>query len=305
MAGPARWLELGVLVVANLAATVLRFLLLRHWVFRRRTGAPAVERGMTTLFEAEPGTGPAGRRPRHRCARAGPAGRGRAGRPGWVRPGLLALLGATAVLYLWHLADSGWANAFYSAAVQAGSQSWKAFFFGSSDAANAITVDKPPAALWVMELSARVFGFSAWSVLVPQALEGVAAVGLLHLTVRRSAGPAAGLLAGAVLATTPVAALMFRFNNPDSLLVLLLVGSVYCVVRALEHGSHPLAARRRRVHRRRLPHQAAAGGRRRAGARRSSTCTPRRPRCADGWSSCSRAAPPSSCPRAGGSPPSR
>ena len=82
--------------------------------------------------------------------------------------------------YLWGLGASGWANSFYSAAVQAGAKSWKAFFFGSSDAANFITVDKPPAALWVMEISARLFGLSAWSILVPQALEGVAAVGLLY-----------------------------------------------------------------------------------------------------------------------------
>ena len=80
---------------------------------------------------------------------------------------------------------SGWANSFYAAAVQAGTKSWKAFFFGSSDASNFITVDKPPAALWVMELSARIFGLSSWSMLVPQALEGVAAVGLLYATVRR------------------------------------------------------------------------------------------------------------------------
>jgi len=157
--------------------------------------------------------------------------------PAWVRPCVLALLGATALLYLWDLGASGWANAFYSAAVQAGSVSWKAFFFGSSDAASSITVDKTPAALWVMELSARVFGVNAWSILVPQALIGVASVGLLYATVRRWSTPAAGLIAGAVLALTPVAALMFRFNNPDALLVLLMIGSVYATLRALEHAS--------------------------------------------------------------------
>ena len=65
--------------------------------------------------------------------------------PAWARPALLGLLALTAVLYLWDLSASGWANSFYAAAAQAGSQSWEAFFFGSSDAANAITVDKPPA----------------------------------------------------------------------------------------------------------------------------------------------------------------
>jgi 4-amino-4-deoxy-L-arabinose transferase-like glycosyltransferase len=153
-----------------------------------------------------------------------------------VRPALLALLGATAVLYLWGLSASGWANGYYAAAVQAGTKSWKAFFFGSSDAANFITTDKAPASLWVMDLSARIFGLSSWSILVPQALEGVAAVGILYAAVRRWFTPGAGLLAGAVLAVTPVAALIFRFNNPDALLVLLLTASAYAMVRAVEDG---------------------------------------------------------------------
>ncbi|CAN3130164.1 glycosyltransferase family 39 protein [Mycobacterium sp. smrl_JER01] len=147
---------------------------------------------------------------------------------------LAALLVATGVLYLWDLGASGWANAYYSAAVQAGSQNWTAMLFGSSDSANAITVDKPPAALWVMDFSARLFGFNPWSVLVPQALLGVAAVAVLYASVRRVSGPGAGLLAGAVLALTPVAALMFRFNNPDALLVLLLVVAAYCTQRGCE-----------------------------------------------------------------------
>jgi len=162
--------------------------------------------------------------------------RGRPGDPPWVRPALLALLVATAVLYLWGLGASGWANSFYSAAVQAGTKSWKAFFFGSSDASNFITVDKPPASLWVMELSARIFGLSSWSILVPQALEGVASVAVLYAAVRRSFRPGAALLAGLVLATTPVAALMFRYNNPDALLVLLLTVAAYATVRAFERA---------------------------------------------------------------------
>jgi 4-amino-4-deoxy-L-arabinose transferase-like glycosyltransferase len=163
--------------------------------------------------------------------------RGRADDPAWARPALLGLLAATALLYLWALSASGWANDFYSAAAQAASQSWKAFFFGSSDASNFITVDKPPAALWVMGLSARLFGVGSWSLLAPQALMGVATVALLYATVRRWFGPAAGLLAGAVTALTPVATLIFRFNNPDALLTLLLVAGAYAVVRALEDGA--------------------------------------------------------------------
>jgi 4-amino-4-deoxy-L-arabinose transferase-like glycosyltransferase len=154
-----------------------------------------------------------------------------------VRPCLLLLLTVTAVFYLWDLGASGWANSFYSAAVEAGTKTWKSFFFGSFDSSNFITVDKPPAALWIMELSARIFGLNSWSILVPQALEGVATVGILYATVRRWFSPAAALVSGALVALTPVAALMFRYNNPDALLVLLLTAATYATVRAIEAAS--------------------------------------------------------------------
>ena len=156
---------------------------------------------------------------------------------GWELPALVLLLLGSAALFVWNLAASGWANPYYSAAALAGSKDWAAMLFGSFDAGNAITVDKTPAALWVMSLSVRIFGFSSWSVLAPQAIEGVAAVWLLYLGVRRWSGALGGLIAGAVLALTPVAALMFRFNNPDALLTLLLVASAYGTLRALETAS--------------------------------------------------------------------
>ena len=169
----------------------------------------------------------------------------------WVAIGTLgALLLATSVLYLWGLDASGYANSFYSAAAQAGSQNWTAWFFGSLDAGNAITVDKPPAALWIMGLSVRIFGLSSWSILVPEALMGVATVGVVYATVRRALagglggrvqsarfGHWAGLAAALITALTPVATLMFRFNNPDALLVLLLTLATYCTVRAAQAGS--------------------------------------------------------------------
>jgi 4-amino-4-deoxy-L-arabinose transferase-like glycosyltransferase len=163
--------------------------------------------------------------------------RGRPEDPRWVRPALLAILAGTALLYLWNLSSSGYANDFYAAASQSGGKNWTAWFFGSLDPSNAITVDKPPASLWVSGLSVRLFGLSSWSVLAPQALEGVAAVGLLYATVRRTSGAAAGLLAAGVLATTPAAALMFRYNHPDALLVLLLVAGAYALIRAVERAS--------------------------------------------------------------------
>ena len=180
---------------------------------------------MTATADVQPHTTPAPNDPRH------------VAQPRWVRPALFALLAATAVLYLWGLRSSGWANDYYAAAVQAGTQDWKAWLFGSLDAGNAITVDKPPASLWLMVLSGRIFGFSAFTMLLPQALMGVGAVGTLYATVRRCSGPGAGLMAGAALALTPVAALMFRFNNPDALLVLLLVVAAYCTMRAIETAS--------------------------------------------------------------------
>ncbi|MGY2123088.1 glycosyltransferase family 39 protein [Nocardia gipuzkoensis] len=154
----------------------------------------------------------------------------------WEYPALATLLLGTAVAYLCNLSANGWGNSFYSAAVQAGSVSWKAFFFGSSDAANSITVDKPPASLWLMELSVRAFGLNSWSILAPEVLLGVATVALLWATVRRPFGPAAGLLAGLALAVTPVAALMFRFNNPEALLVFLMVAAAWAMTRAVEDG---------------------------------------------------------------------
>lgn len=157
--------------------------------------------------------------------------------PRWIAPSYWALLAGTAVLYLWGLGSSGWANSYYAAAAQAGTESWKAWLFGSLDAGNAITVDKPPAAMWAMGLSGRLFGFNEFTMLLPQALMGVAAVAVLYATVRRTSGPGAALIAGAVLALTPVATSMFRYNNPDALLVLLLVVAAYYMVRATQDGA--------------------------------------------------------------------
>lgn len=156
--------------------------------------------------------------------------------PRWARPALYGLLLAVGLAYFWNLSASGYANSFYSAAVQAGSQSWKALFFGSLDSANAITVDKPPAALWPMALSVRLFGLNSWAILAPQVLLALATAAVLNTAVRRRFGPVAGLIAVGVFALTPVAALMFRFNNPDALLALLMTVTVWCVLRALERG---------------------------------------------------------------------
>ncbi|NUW36110.1 glycosyltransferase family 39 protein [Nonomuraea sp. SMC257] len=159
--------------------------------------------------------------------------------PRWSRPALWAVLAAAFVLYAWAL--SGYANEYYAAAILSGTRSWKAFFFGAIDAGSYITVDKPPFALWVMGLSARVFGFGTWSMLLPQAVAGVAAVALVHSGVLRAYGDArqghvAALLAAVVMTLTPITVAINRDNNPDTILVLLLVLAAWFCLESLRTG---------------------------------------------------------------------
>ena len=155
---------------------------------------------------------------------------------GWLPVATLGVIGLAAVLYLVGLTANGFGNAYYAATALAGSQSWSAWFFGSVDPQNFITTDKPPLSTMVIALSVRFFGLSSASVLIPQALEGIAAVALLMASVRRTFGGAASIIAGLVLALTPVAVLMFRYDNPDALLTLLLVAGAYAVLRSIEGG---------------------------------------------------------------------
>src|SRR6188472_4136162 len=120
-------------------------------------------------------------------------------------PELLGLLVVAAALNLWGLSQNGFANTYYAGAVRSMASSWHAFLYGSLDPTGLMTVDKPPLALWAQALSARIFGFHSLSLLVPQALMGVATVGLLYDLTRRRFGRAAGFAAGLVLALTPIA----------------------------------------------------------------------------------------------------
>ncbi|MEV8147757.1 glycosyltransferase family 39 protein [Arthrobacter sp. NPDC080073] len=140
------------------------------------------------------------------------------------------------LLYVWGLDRNGWANSYYSAAAMAGSEDWTAFFYGSSDPGNAITVDKPPLSLWIMSLSVRIFGLNSWSILLPQALMGVLSVYLLYRMVTKRTDPATGLLAGLFFAVTPVATVMFRYNNPDALLTLLMIGTAFATLESIDQG---------------------------------------------------------------------
>ena len=154
----------------------------------------------------------------------------------WALPALAGVAALAAVLYLVNLTVSGYANTYYALAAQAASQSWSAWFFGSLDASNFITLDKPPLATMVMGLSVRLFGLSSWSILLPQALMGIGTVVVLFVVVRRSFGTVAAAIAGTVMALTPAAVLIFRYDNPDALLTLLLVTAAWALLRSLDAG---------------------------------------------------------------------
>jgi len=155
---------------------------------------------------------------------------------GAAKLGLAALLTLAGGLNLWALSRNGWANEYYSAAARSMSSSWHNFLFAAMDPAGVMTVDKPPLALWVQALAVRVFGYHPLSVLVPQALMGVASVALVYDLVRRRFGRLGGLVAGLALALTPIAVAVSRHNNPDALLALCCVAALWCTVRALECG---------------------------------------------------------------------
>lgn len=163
--------------------------------------------------------------------------RGTKASPVWERPALLLILLANSALYFTNIGINGWANSFYSAAVQSGTMNWEAFFFGSSDWGNAITVDKPPLSLWIMGASVRLFGFSPTSILIPQAIMGVTTTFLIYVIVRRSFSAVAALVAAVIFFTTPIITLLSRYNNPDPLMLLLMVAAAYFVIRAVESGS--------------------------------------------------------------------
>ncbi|MEU2283194.1 glycosyltransferase family 39 protein [Streptomyces sp. NPDC013178] len=151
--------------------------------------------------------------------------------PRWSLPALIAILVLAAVLYGWNLSGNS-LNSFYSAAVYSGTQSWKAWFFGSLDAGNFITVDKPPFALMIMGLSCRILGFGTWQMMAPEIAAALGTIWILHSSVKRVFGHAAAAVAALVLALTPITVAINRDNNPDTILVLLMVGGAALALRA-------------------------------------------------------------------------
>lgn len=155
--------------------------------------------------------------------------------PRWARPALWAILLLATALYAWNL-SSVTGNTFYDAAVYSGTKSWKAFFFGALDAGSFITVDKPPFALWVMGLSARVFGYGTWQLMLPMVAVGVGSVGLLYRLVKRDFGVVAGTVAALVLTLTPITVAINRDTNPDPVLVFLMLLGAAALLKAVRTG---------------------------------------------------------------------
>ncbi|WP_437044606.1 ArnT family glycosyltransferase [Streptomyces sp. enrichment culture] len=172
---------------------------------------------------AGPGTASAGP---PRAPSPGPAA------PRWSLPSLLAILVLAGALYSWNLSASG-LNSFYSAAVLSGTESWKAWFFGSLDAGNFLTVDKPPLALMVMGLSCRLLGYGTWQMMLPMTAAALATIWILHACVKRVWGHGAAAVAALVLTLTPITVAINRDNNPDTLLVFLMVSGAALGLRAV------------------------------------------------------------------------
>jgi 4-amino-4-deoxy-L-arabinose transferase-like glycosyltransferase len=142
--------------------------------------------------------------------------------PVWARPALLVLAIASGVLYGWDV----WRmqlHLYYGAAVKTMSSSWPAFLYGAYDPGMTTTVDKAPGVFWLQALSARLFGFHSWSVLLPQVLASVLTILVLYRVVRLWSGPVAGIVAAVVYATTPMTAALARTQIPDVIMVLLVV----------------------------------------------------------------------------------
>jgi len=144
---------------------------------------------------------------------------------------LLAVLALAAGLRLWRLEDHGFGNHYYAAAVRSMTESAHLFFYNAFDPAGFLSLDKPPVAFWIQAVFALVLGYSGWALHLPQVLAGVASVAILYHLVRRDFGPSAGLIAGLLLAITPIAVAVDRSNNADSWLPVFLLLAAWMALR--------------------------------------------------------------------------
>jgi 4-amino-4-deoxy-L-arabinose transferase-like glycosyltransferase len=155
----------------------------------------------------------------------------------WRRRALLLIALIAAFCNFYQLQANGYANLYYAAAIRSMMHSWHNFFFVSYDPGGFVSVDKPPLGFWIQTISAKIFGYSGFSILLPEALAGVASVIVLYILVRRAFGDVAGLLAALALAITPISVVTNRNNTIDSLLVLTSLLAAWAVLKATEQGS--------------------------------------------------------------------
>ena len=179
---------------------------------------PPISDGQGAGPDTGPDTGP--RRPLNLTFWRSPADQ-----PGWSRPALLAVAAFAAVLFGWHAASSGYAT-YYAVAVHSMSTSWKALFYGAFDPGATMTMDKLAGSFVPQAISARIFGFSQWSLILPEVVEGIVAVLVLHRAVRRWAGPAPAILAAGIYALTPVVTSMYGHAMEDGALAMCLILAV-------------------------------------------------------------------------------
>ncbi|MCZ8513293.1 glycosyltransferase family 39 protein [Paenibacillus filicis] len=149
---------------------------------------------------------------------------------------LALILLLSAVLNLYNISMAGYGNTYYASAVKSMLQSWHNFFYASYDPGGFITVDKPPVALWVQTLSASLFGYKGWALIMPQALASVVSAALLYNITAKIFGRTAGLLSALLLAVTPVLVAVSRTNNMDSILVMVLMLATWFIFKGAEQG---------------------------------------------------------------------
>lgn len=146
---------------------------------------------------------------------------------------LVPIVLIAAFLNLFKIWTDEYANAYYTAAVKSMLQSFHNFFYASFDPGGYVTIDKPPVVFWIQTISAKIFGFHGWSVILPQALAGIGSVLLLYVLVKRTFGVWAGRFAALAMALTPIVPAVSRTNNIDSMLVFTLLVATWMLFRAV------------------------------------------------------------------------
>ncbi|MFE4622882.1 ArnT family glycosyltransferase [Streptomyces mirabilis] len=152
--------------------------------------------------------------------------------PRWERPALAAVLTVATALYSWSIGHAA-LHPFYGAAIRSMAGGWRAFFFGGLDTSGSISIDKLPGAFWPDAVSVWLFGPHTWAAALPQVVEGVLTVWLLHRIVRAWAGPFAALIAALTLTLTPITVVLTRATIPDTALTLLLVAAAGALQKAV------------------------------------------------------------------------